>query len=76
MEKHDLLHEFPEYADKIHQLKISNPHFRELFDEYDNLEHRIHRMKTDIEVVTDETLKELKAHMLHLKDEIYSMLKH
>lgn len=76
MEKHDLLHEFPEYADKIHQLKISNTHFRELFDEYDNLEHRIHRIKTDIEVITDEALKELKAHMLHLKDEIYSMLKH
>jgi len=33
-------------------------------------------MKTDIEVITDEALKELKAHMLHLKDAIYSMLKH
>ena len=75
MEKHDLIHEFPEYEDKIHHLKISNPKFRELFDEYDSLEHRIHRIKTDIEIVTDEGLKELKAHLLHLKDEIFSMLK-
>ena len=75
MEKHDLLHEFPEYQDKIHQLKISNAYFRKLFDEYDVVEHQIHRIKMDIEVVTDEALKELKAHLLHLKDEIYSMLK-
>jgi uncharacterized protein YdcH (DUF465 family) len=76
MDKHDLLHEFPEYKDKIHQLKISNSHFRELFNEYDELDHHIYRIKMDIEVVTDEALKELKAHLLHLKDEIYSMLQH
>ena len=76
MEKHDLIHEFPEYEEKIHQLKKSDTHFRELYEEYDRLEHRIHRIKTDLEVITDEALKELKAHLLHLKDEIYSMLQH
>ena len=76
MDKHDLLHEFPEYKDKIQRMKTSNVHFRELFDEYDKVDHRIYRIKMDIEVVTDEALKELKAHLLHLKDEIYSMLQH
>ena len=30
--KHDLIHEFPEFKDKIHQLKTSNAHFAKLFD--------------------------------------------
>ena len=34
MERHDLLHEFPEYQEKIDQLKEADTHFRELFDEY------------------------------------------
>ncbi|MBA4135475.1 MAG: GTP-binding protein, partial [Flavobacterium sp.] len=32
MEKHDLLHEFPQYQEKIHELKVSDAHFRKLFD--------------------------------------------
>lgn len=75
MEKHDLLHEFPEYREKIHQLKTENHHFRRLFDEYHELDHQLLRMKTDVEVVTDEALKELKAKSLHLKDELYRMIK-
>ena len=43
MERHDLLHEFPEYQEKIHQMKVEDDHFRELFDEYDELEHEVHR---------------------------------
>lgn len=75
MEKHDLLHEFPEYQEKIHQLKTENTHFRKLFDEYHELDHQLLRIKTGLEVATDEALKELKAHSLHLKDTIYQMLK-
>jgi uncharacterized protein YdcH (DUF465 family) len=75
MEKHDLLHEFPEHQDKIHQLKIENHHFRKLFDEYHELDHQLLRMKSGIETATDEALKELKAKSLHLKDELYKMIK-
>jgi len=75
MEKHDLLHEFPEHQDRIHQLKIEDIYFRKLFDEYDELAHQIHRIKTGIEIATDEVLKELKAKLLHLKDELYSHIK-
>lgn len=75
MEKHDLLHEFPEYQDKIHQLKTENSYFRKLFDDYHELDHQLLRMKTGVEVVTDEALKELKAKSLHLKDELYKMIK-
>jgi uncharacterized protein YdcH (DUF465 family) len=74
MERHDLLHEFPEHQEKIHQLKIDNPHFRELFDEYHELEHEIHRINTGVEITTDEYLHSLKAKLLFIKDELYSML--
>lgn len=74
MERHDLLHEFPEHQEKIHQLKIDNPHFRELFDEYHELEHEIHRINTGVEIATDEYLHSLKAKLLFMKDELYSML--
>jgi len=34
VEKHDLAHEFPEYRDPIHRLKMTDQHFSNLFDEY------------------------------------------
>ncbi len=34
LEHHELGHEFPEFKDEIHTLKMSNAHFKELFDEY------------------------------------------
>lgn len=33
VEKHDLLHELPEYREQIHTLKTGNAHFARLFDE-------------------------------------------
>ncbi|WP_413997743.1 YdcH family protein [Flavobacterium sp. W1B] len=74
MERHNLLHEFPEYQDKIHQLKISNSHFRELFDEYHELEHEIHQINNGEKIVIDEHAHELKAKLLFMKDELLSIL--
>ena len=74
MERHNLIHEFPKYEDKIHELKVNDQHFRELFDEYHELEHEIHRINTDVEVVTDEHAHELKAKLLFIKDEFYSII--
>jgi len=74
MEKHDLLHEFPEHKERIHELKISDDSFRKLFDEYHKTERHIHKINTGEEVVIDEYAHELKAHLLFLKDEIYKYL--
>lgn len=74
MEKHNLLNEFPEFKGIIHQLKVEDNHFRKLFDEYHELEHRIHNINTGQEVIIDEHTHELKAKLLHLKDEIYSYI--
>lgn len=76
MEKHhDILHEFPEFKDKITALKTNNAHFRKLFDEYHELDHAVHRAETDAEPTTDAHLNELRLKRVHLKDQIYGMLK-
>ena len=74
MERHNLLNEFPEFQEKIHELKISDNHFRKLFDEYHELEHEVHRINTDGEATTDEYAHAVKVKLLHIKDEIFTLL--
>lgn len=75
MEKHhDLVHEFPEHKEKIHELKISNAHFRKLFDEYHDVDHHVHAAEVDAEPTNDEHLNEMRKKRVQLKDELYSLL--
>ena len=73
-EKHDLIHELPEHKDRIHELKVSNEHFKKLFDEYHELDHEVLRMEEGIETPSDEVLEELKKKRLSLKDQLYQMI--
>jgi hypothetical protein len=76
MEKHhDLIHEFPGYKEKIHDLKVNNAHFKGLFDEYHELDHEIHRIETDTQPASDEVLTDLRKKRVHLKDSLYNLLK-
>lgn len=74
MDKHDLIHDFPQLADKIHSLKVSDTHFRKLFDEYHDLTHEAHRIETGAEAASDDRLNEIRHRRAHLKDELYAML--
>lgn len=74
-EQHDLHHEFPEFNDKIRELKMAGGHFRRLFDEYDNLAHKMIRIQQEIETPSDDFIEQLKVKRLYLKDELYNMLK-
>ncbi|MDH5601482.1 MAG: YdcH family protein [Gammaproteobacteria bacterium] len=74
-EKHDLIHELPEYRDTIHTLKISDNHFSRLFDEYHKVDHEVHRIETGVENTSDEYLEEKKKLRLHLKDELFQIIK-
>jgi uncharacterized protein YdcH (DUF465 family) len=75
IEKHDLIHELPEYKDRIHELKISNSHFAKIFAEYHEIDHEIHRIEEGVETPSDEYLEDLKKKRLHMKDELFTMLK-
>ena len=75
IEKHDLIHELPEYKDRIHELKISNSHFAKIFAEYHDVDHEIHRIEEGIETPADDYVEELKKKRLNMKDELFAMLK-
>lgn len=74
-EHHDLIHELPEYREKIHELKVSDKHFAKLFDEYHEVDHEVRRIEQEIETPSDDYTEELKKKRLFLKDELFGMLK-
>ncbi len=75
MQKHNLINEFPEFEQKIHELKVSDNHFKKMIEEYSEVDHKIYLINTGVEVIIDEELHKLKAHLLHLKDGILEILK-
>ncbi len=73
-EKHDLVHELPEYRERIHELKTSDHHFSRLYDEYHEVEHEVRRIEEGVEVASDEYLEERKRLRLRLQDELFAIL--
>lgn len=67
---HELHEEFPEAADKIHHLKMSDAHFARLADEYHSVNREIHRMETGIEPVSEDVEHQKRRQRLALKDQI------
>jgi len=74
-EKHDLVHELPEYKDRIHELKMNDPRFAKLYDEYHELDDEVRHIEEGIENTDDFYLEELKKKRLQHKDELFAMLK-
>lgn len=75
VEHHDLIHEFPELKEQIHQLKMEDGHFRKLFDEYHRLTRSVENMENEVQPVSTDVEETAKLRRLKLKDELYSMLK-
>lgn len=75
LEKHDLHHEFPEFNDEIRHLKMNDTHFARLFKDYHELDREVHRIEQGVENTSDEYLESKKKERLHLKDELFVMLK-
>jgi uncharacterized protein YdcH (DUF465 family) len=73
MDNHDLHHEFPQFEERIHELKISDNHFRKLFDEYHQINKDIHRVESS-NIYTDAELNEMRLKRIHLKDELFKMI--
>lgn len=75
LEKHDLHHEFPDFNEEIHYLKMSDKHFARLFNEYHEVDKEVRHIEQGIENTSDEYLEQQKKARLKLKDEIFVMLK-
>ena len=74
VEHHDLIHEFPQLKARIHELKVSDLHFRDLFDEYHQLTRSIEKMEDEVTPVATRTEVDAKRRRIHLKDELYRLL--
>jgi uncharacterized protein YdcH (DUF465 family) len=74
VEHHDLIHEFPELKSKIHELKVSDQRFRELFEEYHKLTRDIEKMEDEVTPVSTVVEEQAKRRRLQLKDELFRLL--
>lgn len=66
---------FPEYRELITQLKNHDQHFTRLFNEHNDLDQKIKNMENHIESGSQVEIETLKKQKLHLKDELYAILK-
>lgn len=65
---------FPQDKEAIHNLKAHNAHFARLADEYHAINRSVHRMETNVEPVSDETMEIERKTRLKLLDEIWAMI--
>lgn len=65
---------FPHDEETIHNLKAHNGHFARLADEYHQINRSVHRMETNLEPVSDETMEIERKKRLKLLDEISAMI--
>ena len=72
---HELHEEFPEFATRIHELKLSDAHFAKLADAYHAVNREVHRIETDIEPASDDVVNQKRRQRLALKDQIATYLK-
>jgi len=71
---HELLEEFPEFAEKIALLKQADAHFMRLHDEYHDVNRAVHRAETNVEPTDQFNEENLRKTRASLKDEIYAIL--
>lgn len=73
-EHHDLINDFPELKDKIHELKMNDPEFARLYEEYQKVENEVYHIEEQFETPSDAYTEELKLKRVQLKDQLYAML--
>ncbi|MBV7300702.1 YdcH family protein [Enterovibrio paralichthyis] len=73
-ENHALMFEFPEYKEKIHEMKMSDKHFSNMADEYHDLDHKIRGLENAKIPTDDENFNNLRMRRVQLKDEIYQYI--
>lgn len=71
---HEIQDEFPEHAEKLHALKLSDVRFAKLLEDYRDVNRAVHRAETEVEPVGDAQMEVMRKQRLVLKDEIYGML--
>jgi hypothetical protein len=65
---------FPEDAEALHRLKLSDAHFARMAERHHQVNREIHRIESEVEAASDERLEALKKERLNLLDAIAAML--
>ena len=71
---HELAADFPEHADRIHEMKTQDAHFSRLLDEYHTVNRDVHRAETGVEGISEIAETDLRKRRGQLKDQLYGML--
>lgn len=72
---HELAEEFPEFVEKMSSLKVSDTHFAKLFNDYHELNRKVHAAETNVKPREELAEVDLRKRRGALKDEIYAYLK-
>ena len=72
--QHDLASEFPEYKEKIHKLKASDSHFKNLFDKYHQVNKLVMAAEHRTQPVSEDEEHKMRRERMTLKDELYKIL--
>lgn len=73
-EHHVLTSDFPHHRERIHRLKVEDPEFARLLDEYNRLTKEIEGLEARDGPITDEHMDDLKRQRVHLKDTLSERL--
>jgi len=71
---HEIYEEFPEEAEKIEALKLADPHFSQLVDDYHAVNLKVHRAETRLDLLDEAAEHALRHQRVHLKDQIVQRL--
>ena len=72
---HGLAEEFPDKATKLIALKETDAHFAKLVAEYNEVNEKVHRSESRLDLLTEEEEEHLRKKRAHLKDHIWAHLK-
>lgn len=71
---HSLYTDFPQYRERIHQLKLENPEFAAKAAEYHKLDHSVRGHERAHIPISNDEFGHMKMRRLQLKDELLRML--
>ena len=71
---HTLQEDFPHDIDRMHALKLSNPRFAELMEDYDRVNDRVHLAETNVEPMEELAEVALRKQRMAIKDEIARLM--
>jgi uncharacterized protein YdcH (DUF465 family) len=71
---HSLGEEFPGEMERIHALKLADPQFARLLDEYDEVNDEVHLAETNLRPTSQDHETEARKRRLAIKDRIAAAL--